>query len=136
MYQTDNLSHADALKLVAAIQTELEKEQKGAAIAVADAHGELLAFLRTDGCPLASINIAINKAFTAARERKESFAVGQASREAPFPMTNFGDLRYTGWGGGVPIIYNGKVIGAVAISGLPEAEDMVLARLAAGLISS
>ena len=135
MYQTNNLSHADALKLIAAIQAELEKEQKGAAIAVADAHGELLAFLRTDGCPLASINIAINKAFTAARERKESFAVGQASREAPFPMTNFGDLRYIGWGGGVPITYNGKVIGAVAISGLPEAEDMVLARMAAGLIS-
>ena len=136
MYQTDNLSHADALKLIAAIQAELEREQKGAAIAVADAHGELLAFLRTDGCPLASINIAINKAFTAARERKESFAVGQASREAPFPMTNFGDLRYIGWGGGVPITHNGKVIGAVAISGLPEAEDMVLARMAAGLISS
>ena len=134
MYQTDNLSHADALKLIAAIQAELEKEQKGAAIAVADAHGELLAFLRTDGCPLSSINIAINKAFTAARERKESAAVGQASREAPFPMTNFGDLRYIGWGGGVPLIYNGKVIGAVAISGLPEAEDMVLARMAAGLI--
>ena len=136
MYQTDNLSHADALKLIAAIQTELEKEQKGAAIAVADTHGELLAFLRTDGCPLASINIAINKAFTAARERKESAAVGQASREAPFPMTNFGDLRYIGWGGGVPITHNGKVIGAVAISGLPEAEDMVLARMAAGLISN
>jgi glc operon protein GlcG len=135
MYQTDNLSHTDALKLIAAIQAELEKEQKGAAIAVADAHGELLAFLRTDGCPLASINIAINKAFTAARERKESAAVGQASREAPFPMTNFGDLRYIGWGGGVPITSNGKVIGAVAISGLPEAEDMVLARLAAGLMS-
>jgi glc operon protein GlcG len=92
--------------------------------------------LRTDGCPLASINIAINKAFTAARERKESFAVGQASREAPFPMTNFGDLRYIGWGGGVPITHNGKVIGAVAISGLPEAEDMVLARMAAALIST
>ena len=136
MYQTDNLSHADALKLISAILTELEKEQKGAAIAVADAHGELLAFLRTDGCPLSSINIAINKAFTAARERKESFAVGQASREAPFPMTNFGDLRYIGWGGGVPITHNGKVIGAVAISGLPEAEDMVLARMAAGLISN
>jgi glc operon protein GlcG len=135
MYQTDNLSHTDALKLIAAIQAELEKEQKGAAIAVADAHGELLAFLRTDGCPLASINIAINKAFTAARERKESAAVGQASREAPFPMTNFGDLRYIGWGGGVPITHNGKVIGAVAISGLPEAEDMVLARMAASLFS-
>jgi glc operon protein GlcG len=134
MYQSDNLSHTDALKLIAAIQAELEKEQKGAAIAVADAHGELLAFLRTDGCPLASINIAINKAFTAARERKETAALGRSSREEQFPLTNFGDLRYVGWGGGVPVMHNGKVIGAVAVSGLPEAEDMVLARMAANLI--
>jgi glc operon protein GlcG len=44
-------------------------------------------------------------------------------------MTNFGDLRYTGWGGGVPITYQGKVIGAVGVSGVPEAEDMALAQL-------
>jgi glc operon protein GlcG len=135
MYQTDNLSHADALKIIAVVQKELEKTQKGAAVAVADAHGELMAFLRTDGCPLASINIAINKAFTAARERKESAAVGQASRTEGFPLTNFGDLRYVGWGGGVPLTYKGKVIGAVGVSGLPESEDMVLARLGAAALS-
>lgn len=134
MYQTDNLSHADALKIIAAIQAELEKAHKGAAVAVADAHGELIAFLRTDGCRLPSINIAINKAFTAAREQKESRAVGQASRDEQFPMTNFGDLRYTAWGGGVPITANGKVIGAVGVSGLPEEEDMKLARMGASLM--
>jgi glc operon protein GlcG len=46
-------------------------------------------------------------------------------------MTNFGDLRYTAWGGGVPLIYQGKVIGAVGVSGVPEAEDMALAQLGA-----
>jgi glc operon protein GlcG len=112
MHPDYTLSHADAMKVIAAIQKELEKENKGAAVAVADAHGELIAFLRTDGCRLPSINIAINKAFTAARERSESKAVGQASRENGFPMTNFGDLRYTGWGGGVPIVYQGQVVGA------------------------
>src|SRR5262245_18468965 len=44
MYQTYQLSHADAQKIIAAIQQKLEQEGKGAAIAVADAHGELLAF--------------------------------------------------------------------------------------------
>lgn len=135
MYQSYNLSHSDALKIVTTIQAELEKQNKGAAVAVADAQGELIAFLRTDGCRLPSINIAINKAFTAARERKESRAVGEASRTEGFPMTNFGDPRYTAWGGGVPIIYQNQVIGAVGVSGLPEEEDMVLARLGAGLIS-
>jgi glc operon protein GlcG len=135
MYQSDNLSHTDALKIIAAIQTELERENKGAAVAVVDAHGELIAFLRTDGCKLPSIIIAINKAFTAAREKTESKAVGEASLTEQFPMTNFGDLRYTAWGGGVPIAYKGKVIGAVGVSGLPEAEDMELARMGADLIS-
>jgi glc operon protein GlcG len=49
-------------------------------------------------------------------------------------MTNFGDLRYTAWGGGVPLIYQGQVVGGVGVSGLPEAEDMVLARMAANLL--
>ncbi|RPI98574.1 MAG: heme-binding protein, partial [Chloroflexi bacterium] len=79
MYQRYQLSHSDALKVVTSIQAELEKENKGAAIAVVDSQGELLAFLRTDGCKLPSITIAINKAFTAAREMKESYTIGQSS---------------------------------------------------------
>lgn len=134
MYQTNNLSHTDAQKIIAAVQAELEKENKGAAVAVVDAHGELLAFLRTDGCRLPSINIAINKAYTAAREQTESKAVGQASQDENFPMTNFGELRYVTWGGGVPVSVNGQVVGAVGVSGLPEAEDMVLARMGAGVV--
>ena len=134
MYQRYHLSYTDALKIIAAIQAELEKQNLGAAIAVADEHGELIAFLRTDGCKLPSINIAINKAFSAAREGVESRAIGDASRKENFPMTNFGDLRYTAWGGGVPIKYEGKVIGAVGVSGLPEKEDMKLARMGANLI--
>ena len=61
------------------------------------------AFVRTDFCPLPSINNSINKAYTAARERKPSGAIGDAARAEQFPMTNFGDLRCTGWGGGVPV---------------------------------
>jgi glc operon protein GlcG len=134
MYQRYHLSHADALKIVAVIQAQLEKEMKGAAIAVTDAQGELLAFLRTDGCKLPSIMIAINKAYTAAREQKESFTIGESSRSQGFPMTNFGDLRYTAWGGGVPIFHHDQVIGAVGVSGLPETEDMELARMGARVI--
>lgn len=134
MYQQYHLSHQDAQAVIAAIQTELEKEGKGAAVAVVDSHGELLAFLRTQGCPLPSINNAIHKAFTAARERRPSWEIGQASRIEEFPITNFGDLRYTGWGGGVPIRYQGQVVGAVGVSGLPEAEDIELAERGAAVV--
>ena len=134
MHQRYHLSHADAAAIVETIRAELEAQGKGAAIAVADSQGELLAFLRTDGCRLPSINIAINKAFTAAREQRPSRDFGEAVRSGNLQMTNFGDLRYTAWGGGVPIIHQGQVIGAVGVSGLPEAEDMVLAAKGAALM--
>jgi glc operon protein GlcG len=130
MYQTIQLSLGEALQMIKGVCGVLEKDNLGAAVAVADTHGELIAFARTDSCPLPSINIAIHKAFTAAREGKESGAIGQASREEGFAITNFGDLRYTGWGGGVPIVSEGRVVGAIGISGLPEADDVALARQA------
>ncbi|MBN2305083.1 MAG: heme-binding protein [Anaerolineae bacterium] len=135
MNQTHTLSHTDVARIVAVIQQALEKNNQGAAVAVVDAHGELLAFLRTDGCKLPSITIAINKAFTAARERRQTLAVGAESRAVPFPMTNFGDLRYTAWGGGLPISHQGEVIGAVGVSGLTEQEDINLAQLGVDLFS-
>jgi len=135
MISQNQLGHADALKIIEFLRVELEKQQGGAAVAVVDIHGELIAFLRTDGCPLPSINNAIHKAFTAVRERKPSAEVGAAARRGQFALTNFGDLRYTGWGGGVPVIVAGEVVGAIGVSGLPEAEDMELAEMGAGLFS-
>ena len=135
MYTRYQLSHRDAWLVVEAIREELDQSGRGAAIAVADAHGELLAFLRTDGCKLPSIQIAINKAFTAAREQKPSRTVGDSAREKHWPMTNFGDLRYTAWGGGVPLVHAGQVVGGVGVSGLPEEEDMVPAALGAKVLA-
>lgn len=135
MRTVSQLTHDDASRVIAAVQAELEKEAAGAAVAVVDSHGELIAFLRTDGCPLPSINNAINKAFTAARELVNSGTIGDRSRADDFPITNFGDLRYTGWGGGVPLRVDGHVVGAVGVSGLPEKEDIVLAQLGAAALA-
>ena len=135
MNSTPSLSHKEAGRILEAIRVELETGHKGAAVAVVDPHGELLAFLRTDGCRFPSIGIAINKAYTAAREQIESGELGTRSREEGFPMTNFGELRYVTWGGGVPIKVGDHVVGAVGVSGLPEQEDIALARMGAGLIS-
>lgn len=128
------ISHTQAMQIVDHVRLRLEAQAAGAAVAVTDPHGELVAFLRTDGCPLASIDNALHKAFTAAREGIESAEIGRRSRDEGFPITNFGDLRYTGWGGGVPITSQGAVIGAVGVSGLPEEDDVALARAGAALI--
>jgi glc operon protein GlcG len=137
MHQVTTLGHADAQRAIQTVQAELQKRGKAAVIAVADAHGELISFLRLDGAPLPSIVIAANKAWTAARERKPSRELGQAARDPAngFDMAYYGDPRYIGWGGGVPVIIDGVVVGSVAVSGLPEQEDMDLAQIGVAAIT-
>lgn len=133
-----SLGHAEARVVIEAIGRELDRRGRAAVIAVADAHGELIALERRDGAPLPSILIATNKAWTAARERKPTRELGQAARSADggFDMAYFGDPRYIGWGGGVPVRADGEVVGAVAVSGLPEQEDMELAALGVAAIDA
>ena len=137
MNQYTSLGHVEAQRAIEAIQAELVKRGKAAVIAVADAHGELISLLRIDGAPLPSIVIATNKAWTAARERKPSRELGQAARDPinGFDMAYYGDARYIGWGGGVPIFIDGVVVGSVAVSGLPEQEDMELVQLGVAAIT-
>lgn len=136
MQQILSLGQKEAQLAIQVIQAELERQNKAAVIAVADAHGELIALLRLDGAPYPSILIATNKAWTAARERKATRELGQAARhpENGFDMAYFGDSRYIGWGGGLPVVVEGNVVGSVAVSGLPEAEDMVLAEMGVAAI--
>ncbi len=121
---------------IQAIQAELVRRKQAAVIAVADAHGELISLLRLDGAPLPSIVIATNKAWTAARERKPTRELGQAARDpqSGFDMAYYGDPRYIGWGGGVPVIIGGNVVGSVAVSGLPEEVDMEVVQIGVAAI--
>ncbi len=130
MNQIHTLSHAEAMAIVAAARERAEKAGKAVCVAVADPHGELLAFLRMDGCQLPSIDIAQNKAYTAARERTPSGEIGARMRASGQPMTNYGDLRYVAWSGGLPVVHDGMVVGAIGVSGLTEKEDVELAAAA------
>jgi glc operon protein GlcG len=136
MHQMMTLGHADAQRAIAAIQAELLRRQKGAAIAVADATGELIALLRLDGARLACSQIATNKAYTAAREGKPTREIGKSVRDpvTGFDIAYYGDRQYIGWGGGLPVIINGKVVGAVAVSGLPEDMDAEIAQVGVAAI--
>lgn len=136
MVHYTSLGQAEARQAIDAIAAELGRRGQAAVIAVADAHGELIALLRLDGAPLASITIAANKAWTAARERKPSRELGQAARdpETGFDMAYYGDRRYIGWGGGLPVTIAGQVVGAVAVSGLPEMVDIEVAQIGVAAI--
>lgn len=131
-----NLDYAEARRAIDAIVAEVAHRGKAAVIAVADSHGELLALVRMDGAPVSSVNVATNKAFTAARAGKPSFDVGAKVRhpEHGFDISYYGDARYCGWGGGVPVKKDGKTVGSVAVSGLPQEEDMEVVLLGVAAI--
>jgi glc operon protein GlcG len=118
------------------IEAEIIRRGKAGVIAVADAHGELILLARMDNAPLPSTVIAANKAFTAARERKPTQLIGQNARDPRdgFDITYFGDPRFIGWPGGLPVFVDGEVVGAVAVSGFPGEEDVELAQMGVAAI--
>lgn len=125
------LSDADARVALDAMRAALADRGKTAVLAVADDHGEPIALLRLDGAPLSSVTVATNKAFSAARLRRPSGETGRRVRhpETGFDIAYYGDHRYVGWGGGLPVLVDGAVAGAVAVSGLTDAEDEEIAAI-------
>jgi glc operon protein GlcG len=131
------LDYADAKRAVDLIVDKLSQMRKAAVVAVADVHGDLLCLARKDGAPVSSIQVAMNKAWTAARERKPTRDIGEKVKhpEKGHDIAYYGDPKYVGWGGGIPVTKNGQVVGAVAVSGLSSNEDIALATLGVDLIA-
>jgi len=125
------IDYSEAQRAVDLIVENALQMKKAVSVAIADAHGDVICFVRMDGAPVSSIKVAMNKAWTAARERKSTKEIGEKVRhpEKGHDIGYFGDPQYVGWGGGLPIWKNGEVVGAVAVSGLSSNEDIALATL-------
>ena len=138
MRTTQSLDYSEARKIIDLIVERALQMRKAAVIAVADPHGELIAFARMDGAPVSSIRIAANKAWTAARERKPTKDIGEKVRhpEKGHDIAYYGDPKFVGWGGGLPVWKDGQVVGAIAVSGLSSSEDIALATLGVELIAA
>lgn len=137
MRTVQTIDYSEAKRAVDLIVEKASQKQRTAVIAVADSHGDLICFARMDGAPVSSIRVAVNKAWTAARERKSTKDIGERVRhpEKGHDIAYYGDAQYVGWGGGIPVWKNGEVVGAVAVSGLSSDEDAALAALGAELIA-
>jgi glc operon protein GlcG len=137
MRTVHTIDYSEARRAVDLIVEKALQMQKAAAVAVADAHGDLICFARMDGAPVSSIHIAMNKAWTAARERKPTKEIGEKVKhpEKSHDIAYYGDPKYVGWGGGLPVWKNGEVVGAVAVSGLSSNEDIALAALGVELLA-
>jgi uncharacterized protein GlcG (DUF336 family) len=101
-------------------------------VAIVDAGVHLKAFTRMDGAPLGSIDIATKKARTSALFNATSEAVWEYCKPgAPAHALELTNGGLAPFGGGVPILAGGELVGAVGVSGGAVSQDTEIALAAA-----
>jgi glc operon protein GlcG len=120
------LSQTEVSRILAAARTEAQQNGWAVTIAVVDDGGHPLALERLDGAPGNSAYIAPEKARSAALARKETKALED--------MVNGGRTAFvtaplmTSLEGGVPVLVDGQVVGAVGVSGVKADQDAQVAK--------
>ena len=122
----------DGAKKVIAAAVEYAKKNNapGGAIAVVDDGGNLLALERLDGTFAAGANISIGKARTAALFKRPTKAFEDIIRNGRTTLVALPDSYFTPLQGGIPIVIDGQIVGAIGVSGAASAqqdEDMAIA---------
>jgi glc operon protein GlcG len=126
-----DVNTATAKKIAASVIAECQKNSWNVAVAVVDNHGYLVYFERMENTQYASNDIAINKAKTAATYRRPTRAfMDVINKGGPATATLGGGL--TASPGGLPIMVDGKVTGAVGVSGVTGDQDEQCAKAGVG----
>lgn len=126
-----SLERAEAA--IQAAVTEAKKRNWKVNVAVADWGGHLVAFKRMDGAMLASIQIAIHKARAAATFRRPTkvFEEGINLMHLNYLLAFDGVIASRG---GIPLIENGKIIGAIGCSGGTDSQDELVSNAGAAVV--
>lgn len=125
-FSTRSLTPETALRAAQAALESCRKNGYQTTVAVVDRAGTVQVLLRDRYAGPHTVDVAINKAWTAVTFKQDTMALGHASRpdEPGAPIRNFS--RVVVMGGGVPIEAAGTLFGAIAVSGAPggEADDV------------
>jgi len=121
-----------AKAILAAAEAEAAKNKWTVAIAVVDESGNLIAFHKIDDTQVGSIDIAIGKARTAARMKRPTKALEDAVAGGRTVMLAVDGI--TPLEGGVPVMLDGRVIGAVGVSGVTSQQDAQVAQAGAAAL--
>jgi glc operon protein GlcG len=121
------LESADVKTILAACEAEAKQNNWAVTIAVVDDGGHLLGLQRLDGVAAISAHIAPAKAHTAALGRRETKIYEDIINQG---RTSFlsAPLLSGMLEGGVPIVKDGQVMGAVGVSGVKSSEDAQIAK--------
>ena len=123
-----------ALAVLAAAVAEAKKRRWKMSVAVADSGGNLVAFQRMDGAMLASIQIAEHKAKAAVTFRRPTkvFEDGINLMHLNYLLAFDGVIASRG---GIPLIENGAIIGAIGCSGGTDSQDGIVSEAGARVIT-
>lgn len=118
------LSLAAARKIVAVAEAEANARGVGVVIAVVDSSGTIIELTRMDTAQVASVNVGIGKAKTAAIYRRPSRDFEEQIKSGRIAALALADA--TPLQGGVPVLVDGKVVGAVGVSGdTPQVDEAI-----------
>jgi glc operon protein GlcG len=115
-----------AKKVTAAAEAEAKKNNWPMVIAIVDTHGLLVMLQRIDNTQTASVNVAIEKARTAAMFKRPSKAFEDAIAGGRVAL--LGLPGATPIEGGLPLMLDGKIIGAIGVSGMNSPQDGQVAK--------
>jgi uncharacterized protein GlcG (DUF336 family) len=124
-----SISTKAARDMIASAIEEAEALKLFIAVVVTDPHGHVLASVRMDGVSPTVLSFAEDKAYTSSNMKRstEAFAERMTSSES-LKMGLSTRPRLLVWGGGLPIFYEGKLVGGLGISGAKDHEDIAIGK--------
>lgn len=129
---TQYLTLAGAQKMMAAAQAAAAGKSWAVAVAIVDSGANLLMFQKMDGTQVGSIDIAIGKARTAVKFKRPTKVLEDliaGGKQSFLALEGLVPVQ-----GGLPIVADGEVLGAIGVSGLTSAQDEEVASAALGAL--
>lgn len=134
----ETITLAEAKRMLSAAEAKAESMRIAYNIAVVDGRGHLVAFARQDGALIGSIDLAIDKALTARLFEKTAAELATLAQSGKplFGIQESNSGKVVAFGGGVPIVSEGTIIGAVGTSAGTVEQDIEVAQTAIAALAS
>jgi uncharacterized protein GlcG (DUF336 family) len=129
----ESITLEEARRVISAAEQKAQEIGQPMDIAVVDAGGNLKAHVRMDGAFIGSIDISINKAFTsiAFETQTKDLAPQTQSGQPLFGINTTNNGRVVIFPGGIPLVHNGEVVGAIGVSTGTVEQDQEVAEAGA-----
>ena len=130
----ETITLQEARRVIDAAQRKAEQIGQPMDIAVVDAGGNLKAHVRMDGAFVGSITISINKAYTAIAFQQQTAHLQEDTRPGGpiFGLSDAHGGRLVVFPGGIPLVREGEIVGAIGVSTGTVEQDQEVAEAGAG----